>query len=175
MGTPFLSEIRIVAFNFPPKGWTFCNGQLMSIQQNTALFSLIGTFYGGNGTTNFQLPNLQGQVPLMYGTSFSGASYNIGEVGGEVNHTLLATEMPAHVHTMQGSNTAGTTGTPTNATLAQPSSAIANTYVPSGTNSTTMAPQAIANAGGSQPHSNQQPYLVLNFAIALIGIFPSRT
>lgn len=173
MANPFLSEIRIVSFNFAPKGWAFCNGQLLSIQQNAALFSLVGTFYGGNGTTNFQLPNLQGQVPLMYGTSFSGDSYTIGEVGGQVNHTLISTEIPSHVHTMQGSNTAGTTGTPTNAALAQPSSAIGNAYGPAAS-LTTMAPQAVANTGGSQPHSNQQPYLVMTFIIALQGIFPSR-
>jgi microcystin-dependent protein len=172
MSTPFLSEIRIVAFNFPPKGWAFCNGQLLSIQQNAPLFSLIGTFYGGNGTSNFQLPTLQGRVPLMYGSSPSG-NYSIGEAAGEYNHTLITTEMPVHIHTMQGSNTAGTTGTPTGAALAQPSSAIGNEYGP-GTNLTTMAPQAIANTGGSQPHPNQQPYLVLSFIIALQGIFPSR-
>lgn len=172
MASPFLSEIRIVSFNFPPKGWAFCNGQILSIQQNAALFALVGTTYGGNGTSNFQLPNLQGQAPLMYGNATSG-SYVLGEVGGEINHTLLTTEIPSHVHTMQGSNTAGTTGTPTNAALAQPSSAIGNAYGPA-TSLTPMAPQAIANTGGSQPHSNQQPYLVLSFIIALVGIFPSR-
>lgn len=172
MGQPFLSEIRIVAFNFPPKGWAFCNGQILAINQNQPLFSLMGTTYGGNGIQTFALPNLQGHAPLMYGNATSG-SYVLGEVGGEINHTLLTTEIPQHIHTMQGSNTAGTTGTPTNAALAQPSSAIGNAYGPA-TSLTTMAPQAIANTGGSQPHSNQQPYLVLSFVIALAGIFPSR-
>jgi len=172
MASPFLSEIRIVAFNYAPNGWALCNGQTLPINQNQALFSLMGTYYGGDGVRTFQLPNLQGQTPLMMGTTFAG-TYNIGQTGGEMNHSLIASELPPHTHTMPASNTTATTGTPTKATLAQPSAAIGYAYgVPTG--STAMAPQAIANAGQGLPHNNMQPYLVVNFIIALVGIFPSR-
>ena len=173
MGTPYLSEIRFMAFNFPPKGWAFCNGQTMSIQQNAALFSLMGTTYGGNGTTTFKLPNLQGQVPIHQGTDPSGNPYVMGQATGEVAHTVLISEMPAHIHTMRASNAAATVAAPTACVPAQPVTNVGAIYGPA-SSPTTMAPQAIANTGGSQPHTNLQPYLVLTACIALAGIFPSR-
>jgi microcystin-dependent protein len=164
MGTPYIGEVKIMAFNFAPKGWALCNGQPMSIQQNQALFSLLGTTYGGNGTTTFNLPNLQGRVPFHMGNSFTW-----GQVGGETAHTLIISEMPAHTH-----NAAG------NPSTANASNPVGNFWGNSGKNlynrtpNTNMAPQAISNLGGSQPHDNMSPYLVLNFCIALVGIFPSR-
>ncbi|BDI33580.1 tail Collar domain-containing protein [Capsulimonas corticalis] len=169
MAEPFLSEIRIFSFNYPPKGWAFCNGQLLSIAQNTALFSLIGTYYGGNGQTTFQLPNLQGRAPLHSGPINSA----VGTQGGEAAHTLTLGEIPTHFHTLQGQNVTATTGSPSSANLAQPVSNVGAVYATTA-GDTTMAPQAIANAGNSQPHNNMQPYLTLNFCIALVGIFPSR-
>jgi microcystin-dependent protein len=179
MSNPFLSEIRIMSFNFPPKGWTFCNGALLPINQNQALFSLLGTTYGGNGQTNFGLPNLQGRVPVHMGSGF-----NLGQTGGEEAHTLTNTEMPTHVHTMQAAAVnaaAGTAGrTPaSNKSIAQGHAATSSGTVPvnlyaQANPSTTMAPQAITNTGGSQPHLNLQPFLVLSFCIALQGIFPSQ-
>lgn len=168
MSEPFLSEIKMIPWTFPPKGWAFCNGQTLSLSQNQALFALLGTTYGGNGVTTFQLPNLQGRVPVM-----QSASIPLGATGGESAHTLLTSEMPAHTHTPKGVNSAPTTNSPANATLSQPSTVVGNLYG-AATGLAALAPQAIANAGGSQPHSNEQPYLVINFVIALVGIFPSR-
>jgi microcystin-dependent protein len=176
----FLSEIRMFAGNFAPKGWAMCNGQLMSIQQNTALFSLLGTTYGGNGTSNFALPNLQASAPLHTGgTSSQGAGLSLhvlGEVGGSQNVTLLASEMPSHTHAPTASKNPANTGNPNNALVAatDPTNPI---YVASSSPGSPLpfGPQAIAPAGGSQPHNNLQPYLVINFIIALQGIFPSRS
>ena len=168
MSTPFLSEIKIISWNYAPKGWAFCNGQVLPINQNQALFALLGTTYGGNGVTTFQLPNLQGRSPIMM-----SASFPLGAVGGESSHTLITSEMPAHAHSLKGVNSAPTTNSPNNATLSQPSTVVGNLYG-AATGATTLAPQAIATAGGSQPHPNAQPYLVVNFVIALQGIFPSR-
>jgi microcystin-dependent protein len=177
MGTPFLGEIKIMSFNFAPKGWAQCNGQLLPINQNQALFSLLGTMYGGNGQTTFALPNLQGQVPMHFGQGFIQ-----GQVTGEYNHTLITSELPAHSHSMNVSTTGpfiGSTGRfPGGNTIAQGAAA----PVPAtpiniwGTGSPSLAftPSAISNTGGSQPHANQQPYLTLNFCIALQGVFPSR-
>jgi microcystin-dependent protein len=173
MATPFLGEIRLISFNFPPKGWAFCNGQLLSIQQNTALFALLGTTYGGNGQTTFQLPNLQGRVPLHLGADGFGNNYVMGQQGGEATHTLSLAELPAHVHALQASNLAASMNSPFGAAPAQPAGAVGAIYG-SATAITTMAPQAIGNTGGNQPHTNEQPYLVINFCIALVGIFPSR-
>jgi microcystin-dependent protein len=164
MGTPFLSEIRIMSFNFPPKGWALCNGQILPINQNQALFSLLGTTYGGDGRVNFALPNLQGRVPLHMGSNFV-----LGQNGGEAAHTLNISELPAHTHTPVGSSN--------NASAASPSGNLwaaqtAGTYAP--TPDTNLNPASITNTGGSQPHDNMSPYLVLNFCIALQGIFPSR-
>ena len=173
MGTPYLSEIRLFSFNFPPKGWAFCNGQTLAINQNTALFALLGTTFGGNGTTTFLLPNLQGQVPIHQGTDPSGNPYVEGQFSGEVSHTLTISEMPAHVHTLMASNATATATSPQASVPAQPVANVGAIYGPASA-PTTMAPQAIANAGGSQPHTNMQPYLVLTACIALVGVFPSR-
>jgi microcystin-dependent protein len=169
MADPYLSEIRVFSFGFAPKGWAFCNGQTLSIQQNAALFALIGTLYGGNGTTTFQLPNLQGCVPLHMGAG-PGGTYTIGQQAGESNVTLNINTLGSHTHTVNANTTA-------NANV--PNSSV----VPGGGNVTaygtsaggaTMNPGIVGMTGGNQPHSNLQPYLVLNFCIATVGIFPSR-
>lgn len=170
MSQPFIGEIRMVSFNFAPRGWAFCDGQLLSIQQNAALFSLLGTFYGGNGINNFGLPDIRGSTPLHVGNG-GGGSYVVGQRGGEVAHTLVQFELPAHVHGMQGTSRPGTATTPANNVLAAHRGGYAN--VADGS-LVALAPQAAAAFGGSQPHSNQSPYLVVNFVIALVGIFPSR-
>ena len=170
MAEPFLSEIRIFSFNFAPKGWATCNGQLLPINQNQALFALLGTTYGGNGQTNFALPNLQGKAPNHFGSGFT-----LGQTGGEYAHTLSISEMPAHTHFLNTNMAVG--GANTNATQgAAAGNFWANTgkaqWVTSPPNSA-MHPSAVTNVGGSQAHNNTQPYLVLNFCIALQGIFPS--
>jgi microcystin-dependent protein len=164
MADPFLSEIRVFSFNFPPKGWAFCNGQLLQINQNQALFALLGTTYGGNGQTTFGLPDLQGSVPIHMGNGFV-----LGERGGEQTHTLSISEVPTHTHVASGTSDSGDTVIPGGNLLG----AAADLYGPA-TNLTPLAPASLANAGGSQPHENMQPYLVLNFCIALQGIFPSQ-
>jgi microcystin-dependent protein len=166
----YLSEIRTFGFNYPPKGWAFCNGQTLSIQQNTALFSLLGTTYGGNGQTTFQLPNLQGRLAAHFGTQ-AGNTVQLGQQIGEVNHTLLATEMPAHTHFVQGTTTAGDLPSPAASTMAVAGTIYATSL---GSAPVTLAPASVTTTGGSQAHSNQQPYLVLNVCIALVGIYPSR-
>jgi microcystin-dependent protein len=171
MADPFLSEIKIISWNYPPKGWAFCNGQLLPINQNQALFALLGTTYGGNGQTNFALPDLRGKVPVSFGSGFT-----LGQQGGQTAHTLTQSEMPEHTHFLN--NNLAVTDANTNATLGEPTS---NYWANSGksTWSTSqpnqvMHPSAVTNVGGSQPHNNMQPYLVLNFIIALQGIFPSQ-
>ena len=163
MSTPFLSEIKIVSFNFPPKGWTLCNGQLLPINQNQALFSLLGTTYGGNGQTNFALPNLQGNIPVHEGNGFT-----LGERGGETSHTLNISELAAHNHVPVGSSASPTVG-PSNALWAKGNASV---FTQPPINA--MNPQCILPTGGNQPHENMSPYLVLNFIIALQGIFPSQ-
>jgi microcystin-dependent protein len=165
MSTPFISEIKIISFNFPPKGWAFCNGQILAISQNQALFSLLGTTYGGNGQTTFALPNLQGQMPVHFGSGFS-----LGQVGGEQNHTLILSEIPSHIHSANGTSVAPSSGSPSNNLWCQNPT---NSYSNQAPN-VTMAGGAIGMGGGGQPHNNMSPYLVLNFVIALQGIFPSR-
>ena len=173
MGTPFLSEIRIFTFNYPPKGWAFCDGQILPINQNQALFSLLGTTYGGDGRTTFALPNLQGNAPLHMGTDPSGNAYTLGQQAGEAAHALTIAEMPAHAHTPTAANTAATVSAPSGNALAVPDPALGYAYGPP-SQPVTMAPQAIATAGAGQGHNNMQPSLTLNFCIALQGIFPSR-
>lgn len=164
MGTPFLAEVRIVSFNFAPRGWATCSGQLLQINQNQALFSLLGTMYGGNGQTTFALPDLRGRVPMHV-----GAGFNQGDKAGEEAHTLISGEMPTHIHSVSASSGAPNQGSPANNEWA----AVGSGYSTSAPN-TTLNASAIAAVGGSQPHTNLQPYLVLNFVIALQGIFPSR-
>jgi microcystin-dependent protein len=173
MSTPYIGQISITGFNFAPKGWALCNGQLLSIQQNAALFSILGTTYGGNGVTNFQLPNLQGRVGIHMGSSPNG-SYVEGEVGGEATHTLIQSEMPSHTHTIGAASLGGTSPDPTNHVWAASTDGD-SLYISANQANVTMSPAALGTGGGSQPHDNMQPYLVVNFIIALQGIFPSRT
>jgi microcystin-dependent protein len=164
---PFLSEIRIMSFGFAPKGWALCNGQLMQINQNQALFSLLGTTFGGDGRVTFALPNLQGRTPISV-----GGGHVLGERGGEQAHTLSQSEMPQHIHFAIASQDNSTTNIPGGNSLAS----YANGYAtPPNPALTTLIPSTIGNYGGSQPHQNMQPYTVLNFSIALQGIFPSAT
>src|SRR5437762_10353247 len=167
MSEPFLGEIKIISWNFPPKGWALCNGQLLPINQNQALFSLLGTTYGGDGRVNFALPNLQGKTPIHTGSGFT-----LGQTGGEQAHTLTMQEMPAHIHF---ANASGSTGNAVVPTGALPASPLNLSYRPSDNALTTLHPATLANVGGSQPHLNQQPFLTLSFCIALQGIYPSPT
>jgi microcystin-dependent protein len=174
MSDPFVAEIRIFPFNFPPKGWAFCNGQLLPISQNTALFSLLGTTYGGDGKSTFALPDLLGSAAMHPGQGPGLSLHDLGESGGSETVTLLQSEMPAHAHTMRASNTAGDDPTPGNNTIARSGST--NLYQQnSAANLASMAPEGLPPAGGSQPHNNMQPYLTLNFNIALQGVFPPRS
>jgi microcystin-dependent protein len=180
MTMQYIGEVRIMAFNYPPKYWAVCNGQTLSIQQNQALFSLLGTTYGGNGVNTFQLPNLQTMVP-----GHMSSTYPLGAIAGEYSHTLLLTEIPQHVHFLKVD---ATVAGGTNVSAAQAGYAFGqnsssastgdpppfNTYSTATTPVAPLAPQAMGNAGGSQPHENRQPFLTLNICIALSGIFPSR-
>lgn len=166
MAEPFLSEIRIMSFNFAPKGWALCNGQLMPINQNQALFSLLGTTYGGNGQTNFALPNLRGNVPIHM-----GQGHTQGESAGSTSVTINQQTMAQHLHFAQGtSNSTGNVATPGNALLAASNVTV---YGPAAA-LVALDPSSVSNVGGSQAHNNMMPYLVLNFCIALQGIFPSQ-
>jgi microcystin-dependent protein len=164
MAEPFLAEIRIMSFVFPPKGWSLCNGQLLPINQNQALFSLLGTTYGGDGRVNFGLPNLQGLVPIHM-----GSGHTLGERGGEQAHTLSISQIPTHTHSLKASPTDGDQIIPTNNYLAP-----VNQLYGAPTNLTSLAPGTIGNVGGSQAHLNMQPFLTLSYCIALQGIFPSQ-
>lgn len=166
MSQPFLGEIKIISWNYAPKGWAFTNGQFLPINQNQALFSLLGTMYGGNGQTTFALPDFRGRIPLHVGAGFTQ-----GQAGGESTHTVTQSEMPAHNHFMNCTNNIGTTPNPSSGVIL--SKSVANSYGPTG-NNVVMNPASVSSVGGSQQHNNQQPYLVLNFIIALQGIFPSR-
>jgi microcystin-dependent protein len=179
MSNQFLGEIRMFAGNFPPKGWALCDGQILSIAQNTALFSLLGTTYGGNGQTTFALPDLRGRAPIHQGQGPGLSDYVLGENGGTENVTLLITQLPAHNHLIGVSNAAGTATDPTNGIVAQintgTSRAPTTTAMGYTTPATgTMNPAAVSVAGGSQPHNNIQPLMCVTFIIALVGIYPSR-
>ncbi|HYE15174.1 MAG TPA: tail fiber protein [Pyrinomonadaceae bacterium] len=165
MSEPFLSEIKIVSFDFPPKGWALCNGQFLPINQNQALFALLGTTYGGNGQTTFALPNLRGRVPIHVGNG-----HTLGEAAGSTSVTINIQQLPTHMHAFQASIATGDSNV-----------AVGNHFGVSQTpvyappqNLTTISPESVTPVGGSQPHNNMMPYLVLNFIIALQGIFPSR-
>ena len=166
MAEPFLSEIRLMSFVFAPKGWALCNGQLLPINQNQALFSLLGTTFGGDGRVNFALPDLRGRTPIHV-----GSGHTLGERGGEQAHTLSISELPQHTHFVNASSNSATDGTPSNSLVLAQSTA-ANLYG-SATSLQAMAPAAVSNVGGSQAHLNMQPFLTLSFCIALQGIFPS--
>jgi microcystin-dependent protein len=166
MAEPFLSEIRLFSFDFPPQGWALCNGQLLPINQNQALFSLLGTTFGGNGQTNFALPDLRGRVPLH-----AGSGHTLGERGGEQAHTLSIAELPTHTHVLNVSTSAANQSEPSGTLFAK---SLGNTYA-NPVNLVAMKAGMLANTGGSQAHLNMQPFLALNFCIALQGIFPSPT
>jgi microcystin-dependent protein len=173
MADPFVAEIRIFPFGFAPKGWAFCDGQLLPISQNTALFSLLGTTYGGDGKSTFALPDLQGNAPMHPGQGQGLSLRDLGEIGGAENITLLVSEIPLHPHTMQAFATPADLKEPqAGAVLTRnQNGAIYNTTI---SNIVQMAPQALTPAGGSLPHNNMQPYLTLSFCIALQGVFPPR-
>lgn len=167
MSEPFLAEVRMVGFNFAPRGWALCDGQILPINQNQSLYSLIGTTYGGDGRTSFALPDLRGRTPI----AVSG-EHSEGQKGGEEIHTLTANEIPSHKHTVYATADNATAGQPGGKTLAN---ARERTYAPYDVgNKVAMAPDFLANAGGSQGHNNMQPYLTVNFCIAIQGLFPSR-
>ena len=165
MATPFLSEIKVMSFGFPPKGWALCNGQLLPINQNQALFSLLGTTYGGDGRINFGLPDLQGRTPMHM-----GSGHTLGERGGEQAHTLSISEIPTHTHTANASTAVGNSPIAASNVIAE-----ADNLFAAADNLTSLLPATVSNVGGSQPHLNMQPFLTLNFCIALQGIFPSQT
>ena len=169
MSEPFLSEIKLMSFNFPPKGWALCNGQFLPINQNQALFSLLGTTYGGNGQTTFALPNLRGRVPIHMGNG-----HTLGEAAGSTAVTINIQQLPQHSHVLQGTTASNApTPVPNNTVLLGDSPS--QPYAAGNSNGqAALVPSSISNVGGSQPHTNMQPYLVLNFCIALQGIFPSQ-
>jgi microcystin-dependent protein len=176
LSNPFLAEIRITAFNFAPKGWAFCNGQLMPISQNTALFSLLGTSYGGDGKSTFALPNLQGSAPIQAGQGPGLTLRDLGESGGEQTVTLIQTEMPGHTHTVSARAAVGDQNNPVGHLPAE--ARIGRQPLPqytTGGGGAPMNPEALTYAGGAMPHNNMPPYLTLNFIIALQGVFPARS
>jgi microcystin-dependent protein len=174
MADPFVAEIRIFPFNFAPRGWAWCDGQLLPLSQNTALFSLLGTTYGGNGKSNFALPDLQGRAPMHPGQGPGLSLHDLGETGGSETVSLLESEIPAHSHALGAQNVAlGGAVSPVGNVLNRPASG--NLYGSVNPTIVTMAPEGITPAGGDQPHNNLQPYLTFYFCIALQGVFPPRT
>lgn len=167
MSEPFLSEIKIVSFNFAPKGWALCNGQFLPINQNQALFALLGTTYGGNGQTTFALPNMRGRVPIH-----EGSGHTLGEAAGSTSVTVSLQQMPTHVHALQASTAVANTDTPASNALLGGSAP--NDLYTAFASAVSTIPSGVSSVGGSQPHNNMMPYLVLNFIIALQGIFPSQ-
>jgi microcystin-dependent protein len=172
MSDQFVAEIRVFSCNFAPTGWAQCNGQVLPISQNTALFSLLGTTFGGDGKSNFALPNLQGNYPLNFGQGAGLSLRDLGETAGEAAVTLLLTQMPAHAHTVNCATTSNA-ASPANAVFGGAGRGKPPAYAP-GPAAVAMSASAVATAGGGQPHNNLSPYLVLNFCIALQGIFPAR-
>ena len=168
-----IAEIRMFAGNFPPKNWLFCNGQIMSIAQNTALFSLLGTTYGGNGQTTFALPNLQGRVPVGTGTGPGLSNVQLGQVAGTENNTLTVANLPAHNHTMNASSDVASTGTPAGSSLGVNARGGITPFAPGATNQVAMG-STTGSAGSNSPVNNMQPYLGMNYIICQFGIFPSR-
>jgi microcystin-dependent protein len=173
VGTPYLATIMPVAFNFPPKGWAFCNGQTLPINQNQALFSLLGTTYGGNGTTTFALPNLQSRLPLNFGQGSGLSPYTLGQQGGTTSQTLTQSQMPQHTHLVEANSGLGTSAAAGSNFPAAVAPGTRPAYYAASTD-TTMNPAMLSAAGGGQAFSLLQPYLAINFCIALQGIFPSR-
>lgn len=171
---PFVAEIRIFPFNFAPKGWAFCDGQLLPLSQNTALFSLLGTTYGGDGKSTFALPNLQDSAPMHPGQGNGLSLRDLGETGGEQFVTLIDSEMPAHTHVLQGVSFLSSTATPNNTTVLA-KSLNGTAYADNSNGVVNMAPEALPIAGGSLPHNNMMPFLTLSFCIALQGVFPPRS
>lgn len=167
MSDYFIGQIKMVGFNFAPRDFAFCNGQLIAIQQNTALFSILGTTYGGNGTTTFALPDLRGRTPV----GATGLPTQLGEMGGQESVTLLPYQIPVHAHSVNADTTAGTTRNPGNALYGSTTTPL---HGPSNGSLVQLDPRTIAPAGGTQPHNNMQPYLAINFVIAMYGIYPSR-
>src|SRR5262249_17191802 len=177
MGEPFLGEIRMFAGNYAPYGWNFCNGQLLPINENDALFALIGTIYGGDGQTSFALPNLQGRLPLHMGPGPGGPTFNIGEMAGTETVTLTTQQIPTHSHPLQATNS-GPVAPPTNANpsvLNSPNQAGSMLYGAPAGGPTTLHPQTIHSAGSNQPHDNMQPYQCVSFIIAMTGIYPTQS
>src|SRR5215467_3897736 len=174
MANPFLAEIRIFPFNFPPKGWAFCDGQILPLSQNTALFSLLGTTYGGDGKSNFALPNMQGNAPMHPGQGPGLSLHDLGETGGSDTVTLLESEIPSHSHSLNGDPNVALVKLPgPNVALAR--SKNGNVYSDVAGNLVALNDNTVAPAGGDQPHNNLQPYLTLSFCIALQGVYPPRT
>ena len=173
MADPFVAEARIFPFNFAPKGWAFCDGQLLPLSQNTALFSLLGTTYGGDGRSTFALPNMQGNAPMHPGQGPGLSLHDLGETGGSASVTLLASEIPSHSHGMIAATSTATKSVPSGNSLSRASGA--TPYVaPAGAPIVQMSDMSLAPSGGDQPHNNMQPYLTLSFCIALQGVFPPR-
>jgi microcystin-dependent protein len=175
MADPFVAEIRIFGFNFAPTGWATCDGQLLPISQNTALFSLLGTIYGGNGQSNFALPNLQGRAPMHPGQGPGLSSHDVGEAGGSSTVSLLASEIPSHSHSLMGAGSTATKTAAVNNSFARGSAILPYRAPPVGATLATLAAEAVSVAGGDQPHNNMMPYLTMNFCIALQGVYPSRS
>jgi microcystin-dependent protein len=172
MSNPFVAEVRIVGFNFAPRGWAFCDGQLLPLSQNTALFSLLGTMYGGNGKSNFALPDFQGRAPIQHGQGPGLSDYFIGETGGVETVALLESEIPSHGHAYQASDNVGERNNPAGNLYSIPDS---GRIYAAPSNLAPMSANSLVPAGGDQPHNNMPPYLTLNFIIAMQGVFPPRS